>query len=173
MLENEEKLRTFFLSCPPGVESLHGYAPDCTQGRNRHIFLRGKVIFPDFFSRCEMLFPGRKFPFWYTQNKFPSFSKVKKRKKKKKKKKRRKKKRSSPLFRTFPTSISNFSPSPYNFPSFLLNFYPFPLFSLPIFSRYVSKNLPITSLGGGGHFAPCPPPPPPPPVTALTVHIIL
>ena len=28
-----------------------------SQGRNRHIFLRGKVIFPDFF-------PGRKFPFW-------------------------------------------------------------------------------------------------------------
>ena len=27
-------------------------------------FWGGKVTFPDFFSRCEMLFPGRKFPFW-------------------------------------------------------------------------------------------------------------
>ena len=51
-------------------------------------------------------------------------------------KKKKKKERSSPLFRTFPTSISNFSPSLYYFPSFLLNFYPFPLFSLPLFSQF-------------------------------------
>ena len=34
-------------------------------GGLRGIFFRGgKVIFPDFFSRREMLFPGSKFPFW-------------------------------------------------------------------------------------------------------------
>ena len=56
------------------------------QGCNRHIFLRGQSHFSWFFSRGEMFFPGRKFPFWYTQNKFPSFSKVTKKEKKKKKK---------------------------------------------------------------------------------------
>ena len=48
----------------------------------------------------------------------------------------------------------------YNFPSFLLNFHTFSLFSLPLFSRYVSKNFPVRSLGGGGALCPCLSPPP-------------
>ena len=36
----------------------------------------------------------------------------------------------------------------FNFPSFLLNFHPFSIFSLSLFSRYVSKNFPVRSLGG-------------------------
>ena len=62
------------------------------QGRNRHIFLRGQSHFSWFFSRREMFFPGRKYSHFgtpKTNNKFPSFSKVKSKKKKKKKKKKR------------------------------------------------------------------------------------
>ena len=55
-------------------------------------------------------------------------------------------------FSTFPLSI------------FLLNFHPFSLFSLPLFSRYVSKNFPVRSLWGA--FCPLPLPPP---VTLLCV----
>ena len=90
-----------------------------------------------------MLFPGRKFPFWYTQNKFSSFSKVKSKKKKKKKK------RSSPLFLTFScfhsqfsTFSSQFSPL---FPFFLASFFPIRQQKFP-----GQKSL-------GGHSAPLPP----------------
>ena len=109
------------------------------QGRNRHIFLRGKAIFP-VFSQCEMFSPGRKFPFWYTQNKFPSFSEVKSKKKKKKKKK------GGPhlFLKLFLLPYPSFHLPFYNFPSFLLNnFHPFSLFS-----RYVSKNFLVRSLWG-------------------------
>ena len=87
----------------------------CMQGRNRKCsFWRGKVIFRDFFSRHEMLFPGRKFPFWLTQNKFQWFLIVKSKKKKKKKKK------NSPLFilYLFLLTFSIFHLPFFNFPSF-------------------------------------------------------
>ena len=62
---------------------------------------------------------------------------------------KRKKKWFSPLFITFPTSISNFPPSLYNFPSFPLNFNPFFLFSLPLFSPIRQQKFPgQKSLGG-------------------------
>ena len=48
-------------------------------------FWGGKAIFLIFSGR-EMCFPGRKFPFWYTQNKFPSSVVFKSEKQKKKKK---------------------------------------------------------------------------------------
>ena len=106
-----------------------------------------------------MLFPGRKFPILVDPKQISVIFKSEKQKKKKKKKKR-----SSDLFRAFPTSISNFEPSLYHFPSFLLNFYPFSLFSFSYFSRYVSKNFPVRSLWGGTL-----PPPAPPPLTPLQV----
>ena len=37
------------------------------------IFFRRSKLFFLIFSRCEILFPFRKFPFWYTQNKFQWF----------------------------------------------------------------------------------------------------
>ena len=121
------------------------------QGRNRHIFLRAQSNFSWFLSQCEMFFPGRKFPFWYTQNKFRSFSKVKSKKKKKK--------RSSPLFITFPTPISNF-------PSSLLQFSFFsPQFS-PLFPFFLASFFPICKhkFPGqkflGGTLPPCPLPMP-------------
>ena len=125
------------------------------RGVNRYIFLRGQSHFSCFFPGrkfpfwyTQNKFPDRKFPFWYTQNKFLLFSKVKSKKKKKKK--------SSPLFIIFPTSISNF-------PSSLLQFFFFsslfssqfsPLFPCLFFPRYVSKIFPVRSLGGT--LPPCP-----------------
>ena len=99
-------------------------------------FWGGKVIFPDFFPGVKCFFPSRKFPFWYTQNKFPSFSKVKSIKKK------------SPHFfllhflLPFPIFHLRF----YNFPSFLLNFHPFSL--SPFFLIRRQKFPGQKSLGG-------------------------
>ena len=39
------------------------------RGVTGKFFWVGKVTFPDFFSGMKCFFPGRKFPFWYTQNK--------------------------------------------------------------------------------------------------------
>ena len=94
------------------------------QGHNRKYFLRGQSHFSWFFSRRQMLFPGRKFPFWYTQNKFSHFEKWKE------KKKERKKKKPSPHFGTFPLPFPIFHLPFYNFPSFLLHFPPPPPFSI-------------------------------------------
>ena len=119
----------------------------CThQGRNRKkFFWRGKVIFP------EMLFPGRKFPFWLTQNKFQWFLKVKS--KKQNKTKMKKKKRSSPHFVTFPPYIFNFPPYCFNFPYFS----PFSLdFLAPLFPVGQQKFQGQKSLGGT--LPPAPPP---------------
>ena len=57
-----------------------GWSETTKQGRNRKIFLRGQRQF-------SWYFPGRKFPFWYTQNKFYRLKSEKQKKKKKKKKK--------------------------------------------------------------------------------------
>ena len=59
---------------------------------------------------------------------------------------------SSPLFLTFPTSISNFPPSFLQFSLFSSQFSPFSLFFLASFFQYVSKNFPVRSLWG--HSAP-------------------
>ena len=64
--------------------------------------------------------------------------------------KKKKKKRSSPLFITFPTSIFNFPPSLFpflQFSSFLLNFHPFSLFSLPLFP-YTSAKICQSEISG-------------------------
>ena len=58
------------------------------RGVTGKFFWGGKVIFPDFFPGVKCFFPGRKFPFWYTQNKFDSFWKVKSKKTKNKNKKK-------------------------------------------------------------------------------------
>ena len=96
------------------------------QGRNRHIFLRGKVIFPDFFPCVKCFFPVENSHFGRSQ--FRS--------------------RSSPLFITFPTSISNF-------PSSLLQFsffsHVFPFFLASFFPKCQQK---ISGQKSGGHSAP-------------------
>ena len=131
-----------------------------SQGRNRHIlFWGGKVIFPGFFPGVKCFFPVENSHFGKPKTNFRRFQKWKAKKKKKKKKK-------GPLSfcNVFHLPFSIFNLPFYNFPSFLLNFHPFSLFSLPLFSRYVSKNFPVRSLWGGT----LPPPPPPPPsVTPL------
>ena len=67
------------------------------------------------------------------------------------------KRTSSPYIFSFPPSLSQFSFfSP-----------PFPLFSLPLFSWYVSKNFPVKNVRR--HSAPCKPLPP---VTPLNIHLL-
>ena len=106
-----------------------------------------------------MFFPGSKFPFWYTQNKFPSFSKVKAKKKKKSKKK------CPHLFLL--VFLLSFPICHFPFTIFLLFFSiftTFPFFSLPPFFPIRKQTFPgQKSLGGT-----LPPLlPPPPPVTPL------
>ena len=116
-----------------------------TRGVTGKFFWGGQIHFSWFFSRHEMLFPGRKFPFWLTQNKFQSFWKVKSKKKK------------SPLLIfilvTFRHSIFIFPPFLSWFPSFLLHFPFFPASLFPI----GQPKFPVISLG-----ALCPPANPPP-----------
>ena len=95
-------------------------------------FWGGKVIFPDFFPGMKCFFLVENSHFGRPKTNCCHFQKWKAKKKKKK--------RSSPLFSFF--SAYN------NFPSFLLNFHPFSLFSLPLFSQYISKNFPVRSLRG-------------------------
>ena len=108
------------------------------QGRNRHNFLRGQSHFSwfffFFFPGLKCFFVGRKFPFWYTQNEFPSFSKVKKK---------------SPhlFFITFPTYISNFPPSLLQF-SFFSILSPFPFFPC-LFFPDMSAKISRSEVSGG------------------------
>ena len=81
--------------------------------------------------------------------------------------KKKGKKWSSPLYITFPTSISNIPPSLlqfsiffFQFSCYFFHFSPLFIFFLPFFSQSVSENFPVRSLGGGGgHSAQLPPPP--------------
>ena len=114
-------------------------------GCKRKIFLRGQSHFSWFFSRREMLFPSRKFPFWLTQNKFQSFLKVK----------RKKKKDPLLIFVTFPPYIIFHLPF-LNFPSF---FPIFPFFFASLFPIGQQKFPGQKSLGGTLLPAPCLPPP--------------
>ena len=82
-------------------------------------FWGSKVIFSWIFSRREMLFPGRKFPFWYIVDPW----KVKSKKKKKKKKK------GLSSFANFPSFHFQLSTFLFIVPSFLLHFPPFSLAS--------------------------------------------
>ena len=105
------------------------------QGRNRHIFLRFKVIFPHFFPCVKCFSP--------VENS-TNFSQFKKWKAKKKKKKKKKKKNS--------TYFCNFSSFHFQFSTFSFSIFifsaQFSLFSFPLFSRYVSRNFPVRSLWG-------------------------
>ena len=102
-----------------------------------------------------MFFPGKKFPFWYTQNKFSSFSKVKSKKKKKKK--------VLTTFYNFSYLHLQFSTFPFTiFPLFLSIFTPFSFFPY-LFFPHTSANISRSEVSGG---ALCPRPPPPP-VTSL------
>ena len=116
-----------------------------SQGRNRHVFLRGTVIFPDFFSRREHGF----FP---VEN--SHFGRLK------------------TNFRRFYNTFYNFSYFRFQFSTFHLQFSffssqfsPLFLFSLPLFSRYVNKNFPVRSLWGA-----CPLPVTPLVGVAVKVH---
>ena len=129
------------------------------QGCNRHILLRGRSYFSSFFARRKMFFPSKNSHFGRPKTNFHHFQKWKAKKKKK----------SSPLFITFPTSISNFPPSLLQFSFFSSQFSPlflflsiFTPFPLPLFFWYVSKNFLVRSLWG----ALCPPVLPP--VTQLS-----
>ena len=96
----------------------------------RGIFFRGgKVTFSDLFPAWNTLSPVKKILFWYTPNKFQWFRKVKK-----------KKKGSSAQFHTSSLSIFSF---PLSSSQFFFFSPPFPFFSLPLFSRYVSRNFPL------------------------------
>ena len=96
-----------------------------TQGRNRHIFLRGQSHFSwFFFPDVKCFFPVENSDFGRPKNKFPSFSKVKSKKEKKKKKKK------------CPHLFSEL---------FLLPFPIFHLFTFPLqFSFFSSQFLPLS-----------------------------
>ena len=64
-------------------------------------FWGGKVIFPDYFPGVKCFFPVENSHFGRPKTNLRRFQK----------RKAKKKKKSSPLFITFPTSISNFPPS--------------------------------------------------------------
>ena len=121
------------------------------QGRNRHIFLRGQSNFSWFFSRCEMFFffffffSGKNSHFGRPETNFRRFQKWKEKKEEEEEKK--KLGGSSPIFYNFTI-----------FPSLLLNFYPFGLFSLPLFPDTSAKNSRSEVSGGTLPPAPCPPP---------------
>ena len=101
----------------------------------------GKGIFPDIFPRVKCFFPVKNSHFGRPKTNFHCFQKWKAKKKKKKK-------RPSPLLITFPTSISNFPPSLLPFSFFSSQFSALFHFSLPLSSRYISKNFPVRSLWG-------------------------
>ena len=84
------------------------------QGRDRKNFLRGRSQSQRFFSRREMLFPGRKFPFLVDQKHILVVSK-------------------SHYFVTFPPSIFNFPSSLLQFSFFSSQFSPIFPFFLPSF----------------------------------------
>ena len=116
-------------------------------------FWGGKVIFPDiFFSWREMLFAGRKFPFWLTKNKFQWLLKlkskqtnkqtnkqIKQNKNKTKQKKPKNKTKEGPHFVTFLLTFSIFHLPFFNFPSFFLAS-PFPVRSAEISRSEVSDG---------------------------------
>ena len=113
---------------------------------HREFFLKGQSHFPEFF-------PGRKFPFWYTQNKFLWFWKVKSKKKKK------------VLSSFWNFSLLPFSISTFPFTIFLLflSIFPsFPFFPCLFFPGGQQKFSGQKSLEGTL--------PPPPPVTQLLVQ---
>ena len=128
-------------------------------------FWGGKFIFPDFFPDVKCFFPVENSRFGRPKTNFRRFQKWKTNKQKNKqtkkpkknKNKKKKKKRSSPLFRIFPTSIYNFPPSLLQFSFFSSQFLPLFHFSLPLFSRYVSKKFPGQKSRGGGALCPLPP----------------
>ena len=110
------------------------------------IFRGGKVIFPDVFPGLRCFFPVEYSHFGRATTNFSGFEKWKVKKKKKKKKKGL---CSASRFHVFQPSISNFPTSLLQFSFFSFHF----LFSLPLFSRYVSKNFPVKSVRGT---VPCP-----------------
>ena len=129
----------------PGI-----YNRKFSQQQYHHLYIRGvtgkffwvgKVIFPDFFSWHEILFPSRKFPFCWTQNKFWCFGE----------------KKVLSSFVTFPPSIFNFPSSLLQFSFFSSQFSPlFPFFLASFFpgrSAQISRSQ-VSGGGGGGALSP-------------------
>ena len=137
---------SLYSNCILKIASYKATSKWLDQGRITGIFFwGGKVIFPDFFPVVKCFFPVENSHFGRPKNKFSPFFKSEKQKKNTKKAKTKKKVLSS--FCNFSTFLFPIFHLPfYNFSSFLLNFHPFSLFSLPLFSRYVSKNFPVRSL---------------------------
>ena len=132
-----------------------GHGAECTfpQGHNRHIFLRGQSHFSWFFSRHEMLFLGRKFPFGRPKTNFRHFQKWK----------AKKKKRSSTIFKLYlvlfllPFSFSTFHISIFLLSSQYSQYLPlFPFFLVSFFPIHQQKFPGQKSLGG--HSSPFPQP---------------
>ena len=126
------------------------------QGRNRYIFLRGIVIFPDFFPGVKCFFPAENSHFGRPKTNFRHFQKWQAKKKKKKKK------RVLTSFYNFSYFHFKFFHLPfYNFPSLFSIFTPFPLFPCPFFADTSAKISRSEVFGGGTLGALCPPPPSP------------
>ena len=115
-------------------------------------FWGGKVIFPDFFSRREMLFPGRKFPILVDPKQICHFQKWKAKKKKKKKE------RSSHLFRASSYFHFQFLTFPLPFSFFSSQFLPISPFFPSLFFPDTSAKISRSEVSGG-HSAPLPPTP--------------
>ena len=116
------------------------------QGRNSHIFLRGKVIFPG--VKCS--FPVENSHFGRPKTNFRRFLKWKAKKKKKKKKKR-----PSPLFYNF--SYFHFQFSTFPFTIFLIFFSIFTLFPFLLTSFFPIRQQKFPGQKSLGTL--CPPPP--------------
>ena len=122
-------------------------------------FWGGKVIFPDSFPGVKWFLPVKISHFGRSKTNFCRFQMWKAQKIKSTKKKKRERKSSSPLFITFPTSISNFPPSLLQFSQFSFfssQFSPlFPFFPCLFFPN-TSAKLSRSEISGG---ALCPPAP--------------
>ena len=131
-------------SYPPANRTL-----TLSRGITRKYFSEGaKAFFLNFFPAWNA-FPDRKFPFWWTQNKFSSFGKVKS-------KKKIKKKGLLLILELFPPSIFNFPPSLLPFSFFSYPFSPFSIFSFPLFPGR-SVEISRSEVSGGGTLPPYPP----------------
>ena len=127
------------------------------QGRNRHIFLRGAKPFSSFFPCVKWVFSRLKVPILVDPKQIFLVFKSEKQKK-----------GSSPLFVTFPTSISNFPPSLLQFSFFSCQFSSLFHFFLASFFPIRQQKFPDqNSRGGGGGGGRTLPPLPPLPVMPL------
>ena len=131
------------------------FGVSASRGVTGIFFWGGKVIFPDFFSGVKCFFPVENFHFGTPKTNFHRFRK-------------KKKKRSSPLFITFPTSISNFPPFLSQFSFFSSQFSPLCPFFPCLFFPDTSAKISRLEVSGGTLL-----PATPLPVTPLSASTII